>query len=114
MNKQAAMFSDLSLAFTYLYFPPVPVSQGLFCQVLFCKLDFILFLLRKSWARRSPTEIVWTDASQTVTALKIVLKIFSAVLYTKKNISTGNISNTNESPFWIQTRFSFLQWSVIL
>lgn len=114
VNKQAAMSLDLSVAFTYTRFPPVPASQGLFWQVLFCKLDFILFLLRKIWARRSPTGIFWTDASQTVRALKSGLKIFSAVLHTKKKISTGNISKANESPFWIQTRFSFFQWSVIL
>lgn len=107
VNKEAAMFLDCSIAFIYVRFLLVPASQGLFWQVLFCKLYFFLFLLRKSQGKRSPTGIFWTDASQTVSALKIIPKIFSAVLYMKKNISTGNIWNINKSLFWIQTRFFF-------
>lgn len=86
-------------------FSPVPASQGLFWQVLFCKLGFILFLLRKSQAKRSPTGIFWTAASPAVSALKMILQIFSVVLYTKKNINAGNTWNINKNIFLDADKF---------
>lgn len=63
VNKEAATFLECSVAFIYVLFLPVSASQGLFWQVLFCKLFFILFLLRKSQGKRSLSENFWTDDS---------------------------------------------------
>lgn len=95
VNKEAAMLLGSTIAFIYTHFLAIPASQRLFWQVLFCNFNFMLFLLRKRQGKRSLTEIFWTDASQTTSALKMILRIFSGVLYTKKNISTGNIWNIN-------------------
>lgn len=97
VNKEAAVFLGCTITFIYRHFLQIVASQRLFWQVLFCKFNFILFLLRKSQGKRSPTGIFRTDASQTTGALKMILKIFSAVIYTKKNISTGNTWNINYS-----------------
>lgn len=94
VKKEAAIFLECSISFIHMHFLPVPASQGLFWQVWFCKLGFILFLLRKSQAKRSPTRIFWTAASPTASALKMILQIFSAVLYTKKKILTLEIFET--------------------
>lgn len=83
----------LSLCISYLFLLPRDFSGKFYFA------SFILFLLRISQGKRSPTGLFWTDASQTATALKMILKIFSAVLYTTKNISTGNIWNINKSLF---------------
>lgn len=105
VSKEAEMFLDLFTAFIPMHFLLLAASQELLWQVLFHKISFILFLLRNSQAKRSPTGIFWTDASQTVNALNTIPKIFSLLLFAKKNINTGNIWSINKSLFEIQTSF---------